>query len=238
MPVPVVSAPEPRGVPPFDPLRVRPGRYRMRRALGRWRRTAVAGLVVAAAALAAWAPHGAGGAEPRAGARAGVRAEPGSGAASGGPAAVRARGPGAAAGPDGAGAGAGAGAPDSAAVSGGTASGGAAVVSAPVRIADAATVRLLAPGDHVDVIAVGGSSKADGASAEDASAGSGLTGPGRGGTARAARVVAERARVADVPDAGDTSPGSGALVVLAVPRSTATALAAAGATSGLAVTLC
>ncbi|MCX2183233.1 hypothetical protein KV205_22265 [Streptomyces sp. SKN60] len=91
------------------------------------------------------------------------------------------------------------------------------LVSAPVRIADAATVRLLQPGDRVDVIAAPNS----------------VT-----GVAGEARVVASGARVAEVPQPGETRPEGGALVVLSVPRSTATALAGAGMTSQLAVTLC
>ncbi|WP_425473589.1 hypothetical protein [Streptomyces tailanensis] len=86
-------------------------------------------------------------------------------------------------------------------------------VAAPVRIADGATVRLLRPGDRVDVIA-----------AEESATGIG-----------AARVVARGARVAEVPTASATE--SGALVVLSVPRPTAARLAGAGATSRLAVTL-
>ncbi|MEU9862818.1 hypothetical protein AB0D99_18295 [Streptomyces sp. NPDC047971] len=91
------------------------------------------------------------------------------------------------------------------------------LVSAPVRIADAATVRLLRPGDRVDVIAAPESSM------------------GEGGTAR---VVAAGARVTEVPRAAGTPLDGGALVVLSVPRSTATALAGAGVTSRLAVILC
>ncbi|MEU5656290.1 RcpC/CpaB family pilus assembly protein [Streptomyces sp. NPDC047737] len=95
------------------------------------------------------------------------------------------------------------------------------LVSAPVRIADAATVGLLRPGDRVDVIAaVDGDSEA--------------------------RVVARDVRVAEVPrqrrpegafaapDGGAVT-GSGALVVLSVERKTATALAGAGASGRLAV---
>lgn len=89
-------------------------------------------------------------------------------------------------------------------------------VAAPVRIADGATVRLLRPGDRVDVIA-----------AEE----SATTGTGVG----AARVVARGARVTKVPTAGATE--SGALVVLSVPHPTAVRLAGAGATSRLTVTL-
>ncbi len=101
----------------------------------------------------------------------------------------------------------------------------AATVTAPVRIADAATVRLLRPGDRVDVIAADG-----------------------GG---AARVVASGARVTGVPEppgapgADGTRAGAGpvpaaeagALIVLAVPRADAARLAGAGAAGRLAVTL-
>ncbi|MFV0129437.1 hypothetical protein ACLGI4_17285 [Streptomyces sp. HMX112] len=91
------------------------------------------------------------------------------------------------------------------------------VVSAPVRIADAATVRLLRPGDRVDVIAAPGAPS---------------------GAGEEPRVVARGARVAGVPRDGADSPDGGALVVLSVPRGTAAVLAGAGATSRLAVTLC
>ncbi|MCP3758775.1 hypothetical protein [Streptomyces sp. TBY4] len=86
------------------------------------------------------------------------------------------------------------------------------LVSAPVRIADAATVRLLRPGDRVDVVA-----------AE------------RGGPPR---VVAAGARVTQVPPAEQGVGDGGALVVLSVPRDTARALVGAGTVSRLAVTLC
>ncbi|MFB7417527.1 RcpC/CpaB family pilus assembly protein [Streptomyces sp. NPDC056121] len=102
-------------------------------------------------------------------------------------------------------------------------------VSAPVRIADAAAVRLLRPGDRVDVVAAG------------AGAGSG---DGRGSGGQDGRVVAAGARVSSVPDsaesaesAGEAASAGGALVVLSVPRETAARLAGAGATSRLAVTL-
>ncbi|WP_037888188.1 hypothetical protein [Streptomyces viridochromogenes] len=88
-------------------------------------------------------------------------------------------------------------------------------VSAPVRIADGATVRLLRPGDRVDVIA-----------AEETATGGD------------AEVVARGARVTKVPEPLDTATDSGALVVLSVPRSTAARLAGASATARLAVTLC
>ncbi|MHB9861101.1 hypothetical protein [Streptomyces sp. YIM S03343] len=87
-------------------------------------------------------------------------------------------------------------------------------VAAPVRIADAATVRLLRPGDRVDIIAA--------------------EGPAAGADAH---VIARGARVAKVPEAVDDGE-SGALVVLSVPRSTAARLVGASATARLAVTLC
>ncbi|WP_258047085.1 RcpC/CpaB family pilus assembly protein, partial [Streptomyces sp. SM13] len=83
------------------------------------------------------------------------------------------------------------------------------------------TVRLLRPGDRVDVIAIG-------AAGDDG-----------------ARVVARGARVARVPHAaagpgghaagGGGEAGTGALVVLSVERSTATTLLGAGASGRLAV---
>ncbi|TDC18886.1 hypothetical protein E1265_24735 [Streptomyces sp. 8K308] len=93
------------------------------------------------------------------------------------------------------------------------------LVAAPVRIADAAAVRLLSPGDRVDVLA---------ASAEAAEGGG------------AARVVARRARVAEVPDGAGSPPvdggaGGGALVVLTVSPETAAKLAGAAAESELVV---
>ncbi|MFE7356942.1 hypothetical protein ACFU8Q_28225 [Streptomyces sp. NPDC057543] len=88
------------------------------------------------------------------------------------------------------------------------------LVSAPVRIADAGTVRLLRPGDRVDVIA-----------AER--------------TGSDARVLAKGARVADVPQApAEGSAEDGALIVLSVPRGTAASLAGAAISGRLAVTLC
>ena len=89
------------------------------------------------------------------------------------------------------------------------------VVAAPVRIADAATVGLLRPGDRVDVVA-----------AED---------PATGGTAR---VLARGARVTKVPEPLGGAGESGALVVLSVPRASAARLVGASATARLAVTLC
>jgi hypothetical protein len=51
-------------------------------------------------------------------------------------------------------------------------------------------------------------------------------------------VVARGARVTKVPEPLEEADGSGALVVLSVPRSTAARLAGASATARLAVTLC
>ncbi|MFB7914687.1 hypothetical protein [Streptomyces sp. NPDC056061] len=88
------------------------------------------------------------------------------------------------------------------------------LASAPIRIADAGTVRLLRPGDLVDVIA-----------AE------------RTGTR--ARVLAKGVRVARVPRPQDEGLAQGgALIVLSVPRNTATSLAGAGMSTSLAVILC
>ncbi|MEU3958883.1 hypothetical protein AB0F42_03475 [Streptomyces buecherae] len=49
------------------------------------------------------------------------------------------------------------------------------------------------------------------------------------------RVIARAARVVDVPPSRETAPGEGALVVLSVPRETATALVGTGLTARLAV---
>ncbi|PVC94880.1 hypothetical protein DBP19_12610 [Streptomyces sp. CS090A] len=196
---PPAPPPAPCGVGPFAPLRVRGGgAYRLRRMLRRQRRAIAAGIALAGAALATT----------------------GLGGAASGTAAS------------------GSGASDSAAVSGTAASGSAAsstatgfgrpsarLVSAPVRIADAATVRLLRPGDHVDVIAVG-------EAGDDARL-----------VARAVRVARVPGRIAD--DGvhrgggggviGTGGAPEGALVVLAVERSTATALLGAGASGRLAL---
>ncbi|PWI16177.1 hypothetical protein DI272_19900 [Streptomyces sp. Act143] len=90
------------------------------------------------------------------------------------------------------------------------------MVTAPVRIADGATVLLLRPGDRVDVIA-----------AESTATGGGD-----------ARVIARGARVKKVPTPLEGAAESGALVVLSVPRSTAARLVGASATARLGVTLC
>ncbi|WP_078662735.1 hypothetical protein [Streptomyces bicolor] len=161
------DAPATCEVPHFAPVRVRGGRYQLRRLVRHRRRAVAAGLAVTAAALVAAGPREA----DRA--RGHPVAEP-----------VR----------------------QHRAVE---------RVSAPVRIADGATVRLLRPGDRVDVIA-----------AEESAAGGD------------AEVVARGARVTKVPEPLDATAESGALVVLSVPRSTAARLAGASATARLAVTLC
>ncbi|WP_249938458.1 hypothetical protein [Streptomyces mirabilis] len=184
---PGVDAPPIREVPQFAPVHVRGGRYRLRRLTRHKRRAVAAGLAVTAAALVAAGPGEAGrarghptAAPPSRSASSSMSSSPSSPSASASES-VRGRGRGAVE-----------------------------MVAAPVRIADAATVRLLRPGDRVDVIAADGGSEA--------------------------RVVAAGARVAEVPDfaAGET----GALVVLSVPRATAARLAGAGTTARLAVTLC
>ncbi|AXK35205.1 hypothetical protein DVA86_23765 [Streptomyces armeniacus] len=183
-------------MPEFGPIRAGrgrgDGRHRLRRAVRRRRRTLAAGLAVAAAALAATATQGRDArTEPTTGPTAGPDAH-----APPGPAPAREAG--ARAGQDRTG--------------GRHGPSGGGRVSAPVRIADAATVRLLRPGDRVDVIA----------SPPD-------SGP--------ARVVARGARVEAVPEAGAHG-SEGALVVLAVARETAVKLAGATVSSRLAVTLC
>ncbi|MCQ6555689.1 hypothetical protein NPS70_21175 [Streptomyces sp. C10-9-1] len=92
------------------------------------------------------------------------------------------------------------------------------LVSAPVRIADAAAVRLLRPGDLVDVIAAPASADGPDATAE---------------------VVASCVRVDRVPAlAGEGPSDGGALVVLSVSRKVAQALAGAGASAPLVVAVC
>jgi hypothetical protein len=87
----------------------------------------------------------------------------------------------------------------------------------PIRIADAAVVGLLRPGERVDVLA------------------------GARIVARCAPVVAVPEHIAPAPSADAAPDGggtTGGLVVLTVPRTTAAALSGAAALSPLAVTLC
>jgi hypothetical protein len=115
-------------------------------------------------------------------------------------------------------------------------------VTAPVRIADAAAVRLLRPGDRVDVIAADGRG-----AARVVAAGARVTGvPGRYGTGGTDRAMSGAGAGAggtvagtDVDADAEVGPGRepGALVVLSVPRARAARLAGAGAAGPLAVTL-
>ncbi|MFE2187264.1 RcpC/CpaB family pilus assembly protein [Streptomyces sp. NPDC059455] len=135
-----------------------------------------------------------------------------------------------------------------------------AMVSAPVRIADAAAVRLLHPGDRVDVLATplpdAARTRPSGATARVVARGVRVAEvPG----SRSARTTDGRAdggapeadpdADADADASGDgaldgggaldgAAIGGGALVVLTVPRADANALAGAAADSRLAVTLC
>ncbi|CAL9307887.1 RcpC/CpaB family pilus assembly protein [Streptomyces sp. SudanB182_2057] len=167
---PGTDAPATREVPPFDPVRVRGGRYQLRRLVRHRRRALAVGLAVTAAAL--------------------VAAGPGTGPEAHGPQRPRGH------------------------PVGPPRPRPAELVTAPVRIADAATVRLLRPGDRVDVIAAQ-EPPADGA-----------------------RVLARGVRVTKVPEPPDGAAESGALVVLSVPRAAAARLVGASATARLAVTLC
>ncbi|MCX4990323.1 MULTISPECIES: hypothetical protein [unclassified Streptomyces] len=170
---PGADAPPTCEVPHFAPVRVRGGRYRLRRLARHRRRAVAAGLAMTAAALVAAGPGEAGSARGHP-----VSAPPAGSTSATASAPVRGQ----------------------RAVE---------TVTAPVRIADGATVGLLRPGDRVDVVAADSGGEA--------------------------RVVAAWARVTGIPDVGAT--GTGALVVLSVPRATAARLAGAGATSRLAVTL-
>ncbi|MFG2431600.1 hypothetical protein [Streptomyces sp. NPDC048590] len=132
------------------------------------------------------------------------------------------------------------------------------LVAAPVRIADAATVGLLRPGDRVDVIAA---EEGDGA-AEVVARGvrvaeiPGGTGPGwpaRSGSTQepGTQEPGTAFERGETPGSGELSPrdrefpfpvheggqgvGEGALVVLSVERDTAAALAGAGVSGRLAV---
>ncbi|MEU5798548.1 hypothetical protein ABZ800_34255 [Streptomyces sp. NPDC047813] len=174
------DAPATCEVPPFPPVRVRGGRYRVQRLVRHRGRAVAAGLAVTAAALVAAGPGTSAQAH-----RTDAAPRPARSARGHPPAAPL------------------------------PPSRPAGLVAAPVRIADAATVRLLRPGDRVDVVA-----------AQDPSAGGG------------ARVLARGVRVTRVPAPLDGAAETGALVVLAVPRALAAGLVGASATARLAVTLC
>ncbi|MFF9212446.1 MULTISPECIES: RcpC/CpaB family pilus assembly protein [unclassified Streptomyces] len=192
-------------VPPFAPVRVRGVRYLAHRLARHRRRAVAAGLAVTAAALVAAGPR-----ETPDRVRGHPQARPSSAPAVAPADASSGREAGAT------------GAAGAAGAAGET-------VAAPVRIADAGTVRLLRPGDRVDVIAV-----------EDGADGAGGAGGERGaaGATDGAQVVARGARVARLPEDVDDVADGGALVVLAVPRATAARLVGASATARLAVTWC
>ena len=94
--------------------------------------------------------------------------------------------------------------------------GSAGLVAAPVRLADAAAVALVRPGDLVDVLAAAGTDPT-----------------GQAYASSVAQLVATRARVLALPRSSDASPADGALVLLAVSPETALALAGAAATARL-----
>jgi Flp pilus assembly protein CpaB len=99
---------------------------------------------------------------------------------------------------------------------------GESVVAAPVRIADAATVRLIEPGDSVDVLAAGAG--ADGSATAEA------------------RVVAASVAVVTIPPTGGSAlggsaDGQGALVVVVTSSDTAARLAAAAVTDRLSLVI-
>ncbi|WSN40728.1 hypothetical protein OG736_19245 [Streptomyces sp. NBC_01334] len=189
---PGTDAPAICEVPPFAPVRVRGGRYRLGRLVRSRRRALALGLAITAAALVASGPRDG---DPARGHPGGVaRADAGGRSHPRAHAPLRAPAHGSRAGEK---------------------------VTAPVRIADAATVGLLRPGDRVDVIA-----------AEPAPLG------GVDGAGGDAHVVARGALVTKVPEPLNTDTADdGALVVLSVPRSTAARLAGASTTARLAVTL-
>lgn len=219
------GAPPPREVPGFEPLC--PGRgARLRRAVVMRRRLLAASLAMAAAALAAAPCSDAGGTPPA--------ASPG--------------------GPE-------SGVPGDAEGSAAEGRAGDAEVLAPVRIADAGVAGLLKPGDVVDVLAVGGEDGGPArvvaraarvaeitgaAKAPHADRNTDATGAETTGAAGAPESIQapDEAAAPGLPEGqwpsgapGLTDGGDGALVVVAVPRSVAAALAGAAAGGRLAVTL-
>ncbi|MFD1828550.1 RcpC/CpaB family pilus assembly protein [Streptomyces desertarenae] len=198
-------------MPEFEPVRAGRGPLRLPGRAGRPARAAAVALsAVALAGALFWEPGG-GEAAPAAHPVSGGRAGPPP------PAAPRPPGP---------------------SPKGGGRHGDGATVGAPVRLPDAAVVRLLRPGDRVDVLAA----PPDLPSLRRSS----------GVPPASARIVARGVRVAAVPGAppgpgaayeGPNRPDgaygeAGALVVLSVSRSTAARIAGAAAHSRLVVTLC
>ncbi|MFE6778379.1 hypothetical protein [Streptomyces sp. NPDC057702] len=232
----------------FEPVRVRRARWhRLHRVLRKRRRVAALGLVATAVLAAAIAASPAG--DERAGGSSPATPRP---EANTPPRVADVRAPGASSPPS-----------DSPGPASGVRQGSPADLrAAPVRIADAGVVRLLRRGDLVDVLAAepaadwagqpvtgpetGPRDTADGPAGSPAGDGSPEAEGAapdrparRAGSARDAsvgpRLVARAARVVDVPRPHETAPGDGALVVLSVPRETATTLVSAGLTARLAV---
>ena len=103
-----------------------------------------------------------------------------------------------------------------------TSTAGATVVATPVRIADAGAVRLVRPGDRIDVLAAGVPSELAAA----------------GITAAEVAVVASDVQVVTVPqESDDLAVVDGALIVVATSEQVAEHLAAAAVTSRLSLTL-
>jgi pilus assembly protein CpaB len=102
--------------------------------------------------------------------------------------------------------------------------GGAGVVAAPVRIGDAGAVRLVRPGDRIDVLAAAAPTEF---SADE------------GGGAFAVEVVASDVPVVTIPTEQDdlAAVADGALIVVAATERVAERLAAAAMTSRLSLTL-
>ncbi|WP_345139013.1 RcpC/CpaB family pilus assembly protein [Streptomyces mexicanus] len=193
-------------MPLFDPVRVRGGRYGLRRLARHRGRAVAAGLAVTAAALIAAAP--------------GSTPDPPRGAPARGHPVQTAGTPSGSTGGRG--------------DQGGRNGYGGPAVTVPVRLADAATARLLRPGDRVDVIAV--DDPARGARARVVARGAQVRRVPRSGTGRGADTDVGSS-LAPEPGLGGADGEENALVMLAVPRTGAVALAQAGATARLAVIL-
>ncbi|MFD0544324.1 RcpC/CpaB family pilus assembly protein [Streptomyces mexicanus] len=193
-------------MPLFDPVRVRGGRYGLRRLVRHRGRAVAAGLAVTAAALIAAAP--------------GSTPDPPRGAPARGHPVQTAGTPSGSTGGRG--------------DQGGRNGYGGPAVTVPVRLADAATARLLRPGDRVDVIAV--DDPARGARARVVARGAQVRRVPRSGTGRGADTDVGSS-LAPEPGLGGADGEENALVMLAVPRTGAVALAQAAATARLAVIL-
>lgn len=98
-------------------------------------------------------------------------------------------------------------------------------VAAPIRIADAATVRLVRPGTRIDVLAA----------APDTPVPDSDT-PGASSDVPGARTIAAEIPVIAIPPRKEGDPQEGALILVAATRPQAQALAAAGPTLSLTIT--